>query len=109
MVDPTALLAARLPRLERLARLLPALALVAGLLTLGATLPAGRPGPALLAAAVVAALSLALGGSLRQGYVAPARRPATNGIGERVETATAYWCAVPVPSRPRQPRAPGRA
>ncbi|WP_295697298.1 hypothetical protein [Lapillicoccus sp.] len=90
-----------------LSRVLPAIAVTVALFLFGAGSFGTPSGTAFLAAAV-AALAVVLSSA---GHVArpfPALPSRTGGASGHVDAPTAYWCAVQVPRRPAQPRAPGQ-
>lgn len=57
---------------------------------------------------MVCAWSAALRAAGRTSAMAVRARVRARGASGHVDAASAYWCAVPVPRRPRLPRAPGR-
>lgn len=87
-------------------RVLPAVALTA-LFLFGAISPENLCGCALLATAV-AVLVVVLSSAGHVTWAVRSVPSRTGGASEHVDAPTAYWCAVPVPRRPAQPRAPGQ-
>ena len=91
-----------------LSRVLPAVVLTTAIALFGAVAP-GRPfACALLAAAAVAAMAAVLSSAGRVARAVRELPSRTGGASGHVDAPTAYWCAVQVPRRPAQPRAPGQ-